>query len=260
MEFLSSLTIISDQKPLLMEKRIKLLEEIDNVGSISKAAKLVPMSYKSAWDAIDMINNLSPEIIVSKETGGKGGGGTTLTPYGKNFLQTYKLLQKEHAKFLSQLTKMTDFNTGILRSIKRLNMQISARNQIQGTIEFLQQDKINASIGILLKSGVTIVSMITNDAVKSLGLSVGDDVVAIFKSSNVLLSAANDFKISARNTIDGVVENITKGPINSEVIINIGNNEKITSVVSSEAIEELNLQIENKITAIIKSNDVMVGI
>ena len=260
MEFLSPLTIISDKQPLLIEKRIQLLQEIDKVGSISKAAKLVPMSYKSAWDAVDAINNLSPEIIVSKETGGKGGGGATLTPYGKNFLQTYIFLQKEHEKFLSQITKMTDFDKGVLKSIKRLNMQISARNQIQGTIEFLQKDRINASIGIKLKSGTLLVSMITNEATNALNLSVGDDVVAIFKSTNVLLSPSSDLKISARNAIDGVIENITKENVNSEVIVNIGDDEKITAVITSDAIDQLDLKNGDSITAIIKSNDVMVGI
>ena len=260
MEFLSSLTIMNDKQPILLEKRIKLLEKIDEVGSINKAATLVPMSYKSAWDAINDMNNLSPEIIVSKETGGIGGGGAKLTPYGKNFLQTYSLLQKEHEKFLSHITKMTDFNTGILKSIQRFNMQISARNQIQGSIEFLQKDNINASIGIKLKSNKTIVSVITNEAADSLSLNIGDDIVAIFKSSSVLVCTGEASTISARNKLCGIVENITLGNINGEIIIDIGNSEKITSIITTNAIKELHIKKGDSITAIIKSSDVMIGI
>ncbi|MGB3751752.1 MAG: molybdenum-binding protein, partial [Arcobacteraceae bacterium] len=91
MEFSSSLTILNSDTPLLLEKRILLIGYIEELGSISKAAKRVPMSYKSAWDAIDTINNLSPTIVVEKSTGGAGGGGAVVTDYGKNLVQTYTL-------------------------------------------------------------------------------------------------------------------------------------------------------------------------
>ena len=100
MEFSSSLTIFNSDTPLLLEKRIKLISYIEEAGSISKAAKKVPMSYKAAWDAIDAINNLCPTTVVEKSTGGVGGGGAKVTPYGKKLIKTYSTLQKEHEKFL----------------------------------------------------------------------------------------------------------------------------------------------------------------
>ena len=74
MEISSNLTLEILNKPFLLEKRIDLLFAIQKTGSISKAAKHVPMSYKSAWEAVDSMNNLAPTPIVEKETGGKGGG------------------------------------------------------------------------------------------------------------------------------------------------------------------------------------------
>jgi hypothetical protein len=44
----------------LGDKRIRLLEAIDKTGSISQAAKAVPLSYKAAWDAVDDMNNVGP--------------------------------------------------------------------------------------------------------------------------------------------------------------------------------------------------------
>lgn len=60
--------------------RIALLAAIGETGSITRAAKAVGLSYKGAWDAIDTMNNLAGEPLVLRATGGKGGGGTTLTP------------------------------------------------------------------------------------------------------------------------------------------------------------------------------------
>ena len=55
--------------------RINLLENIDELGSITKAAKAVGVSYKTAWDTINMINNLAEKPLVDRLAGGNGGGG-----------------------------------------------------------------------------------------------------------------------------------------------------------------------------------------
>ena len=94
MELSSKLTLEMLGKPFLLEKRIELLHAIEKYGSISKAAKAVPMSYKSAWEAVDTMNSLSPQPIVCRETGGKDGGGTTITAYGKRLLSNYALLKE----------------------------------------------------------------------------------------------------------------------------------------------------------------------
>jgi len=258
-EFSSSLTIFNSDTPLLLEKRILLLGYIEEVGSISKAAKRVPMSYKTAWDAIDAINNLCPTPVVVKSTGGVGGGGAIVTPYGKNLIKTYSTLKKEHEKFLSQLTKMTDFNTGALKSLERFSMQISARNQIQGVVEHMEKGKVNSSIYLKLKSGYTLVSVITNGAVENLNLKIDDEVIAIFKSSSVLLTTDLSLNISARNKFQGTVTHINLGEVNSEVLIDIGNGDKIASVITKNATGNLDLKIGDSVSAIIKSSDVMIG-
>jgi molybdate transport system regulatory protein len=179
MEFLSNLTLEIFNQPFLLEKRIELLIAIKKTGSISKAAKEVQMSYKAAWEAIETMNNLSTTPIVQKETGGLGGGGTTLTPYGENLVNTYEILQNEQKKFLQNLTSITDINTGTLKTIRRLSMQISARNQISGAVELISKGTVNAEVYIKLKSGYTIISVITNTAVNNLDLKLGDEVFVI---------------------------------------------------------------------------------
>ncbi len=258
MEFASSLTLLDQNTAFLLEKRISLLKAIERTGSISKAAKEVPMSYKAAWDAIDAINNLCPAPVVERETGGKGGGGTKITPYGKNLIDSYSFLQKEHEKFLTYLTKMTDFNTGALKSIQRVAMQISARNQIQGIVEHIERGTINSSVFVKLKSGYSLLSVITNDAVESLNLNNSDEIVAIFKSSSVLITTDLTLNISARNKFQGSIERINVGEINGELILNIGG-DKIAAVITAAAVKSLNLKEGDKVSAIIKSSDVMIG-
>lgn len=258
MQFDSSLTLFHLNTPILLEKRIKLLQEIDRLGSISQAAKSVPMSYKSAWDTVDSINNLSPYRVVEKSTGGKGGGGATLTSYGKNLIDSYRFLKSEHEKFLSKLTEMTNFNTGNLNSIKRIAMEISARNQIVGKISSIEIGKVNAQITVKLKSGYSLISVITKGATEELELKEGDEVIAIFKSSSVLLSLSETLGISARNILRGDVETISMGEVNSEVVVSIGD-DKIASVVTAQSVKAMKLQEGTPVSVVIKASDIMIG-
>ena len=259
MEISSNLTLEIFNQPFLLEKRIELLIAVKRTGSISKAAKEVPMSYKAAWEAIESMNNLSTTPIVQRETGGVGGGGTTLTPYGENLIETFEILRNEQKKFLKNLTQITDINTGTLKTIRRLSMQISARNQISGTVELIEHGKINAEIFIKLKSGYTLVSVITNTAANNLSLKIGDEVVAIFKSSTVLITTDITLNISARNKFQGTIDSVNKDEINTELIIDIGNSDKIASVITTSSYERLKMDIGTQVSAIIKASDVIIG-
>ena len=78
--------------------KASLLERIDNTGSISAAAREMGMSYRKAWRLIDSINDDFNAEIVSKSTGGKGGGGAYLSPLGKEMLHRYLLIEKKAAE------------------------------------------------------------------------------------------------------------------------------------------------------------------
>ena len=138
-------------------------------------------------------------------------------------------------------------------------MQISARNQIGGIVESLTKSKINAEINIKLKSGNILTSVITNGATENLDLKVGDNVIALFKSSTVLLSLDTNLNISARNQLLGKIENINIDEINSEIIIDIGNEDKIATVITTSSVRSLNLQVGSNVNVIIKSSDIMIG-
>lgn len=260
MELASKLTLEMLGKPFLLEKRIELLYAIEEYGSISKAAKAVPMSYKSAWEAVDTMNSLSPEPLVSREIGGKDGGGTTLTSYALKLLENYALLKEEHTRFLERLSVLTNVQSGEFKTIGRLAMQISARNQIQGVVESIELGSVNAQINLKLKSGQRLVSVITKGAVENLGLKEADSVTAIFKSNTVMLSVDENMKPSANNTMSGKVSRINVGKVNAEVVVDIGHHDVVVSVITIEVLKELKLEEGDRIITTIKSSDIMLGI
>jgi molybdate transport system regulatory protein len=90
-----------DEVAFLGEERIALLEQIEQRGSITQAAKAVGVSYKAAWDAVDAMNNLAPAPVVTTVTGGRGGGGTRLTDAGKRLIAAYRTVAAEYERFLA---------------------------------------------------------------------------------------------------------------------------------------------------------------
>ena len=65
-------------------------------------------------------------------------------------------------------------------------MQISARNQIKGTIKSVTKGQTTAHVEIDA-NGTTITASITNEAVDELGLSQGGNVTVVVKASDVMI-------------------------------------------------------------------------
>lgn len=70
----------------------ELLENIQQEGSIAKAAKKMGMSYKKAWDIVETLNTRGKKPYVVSHKGGENGGGATLTETGKTVVARYKTL------------------------------------------------------------------------------------------------------------------------------------------------------------------------
>ncbi|MGC3944505.1 MAG: LysR family transcriptional regulator [Chryseolinea sp.] len=54
--------------------KIRLLELIAEHGSISQAAREMPMSYRRAWLLADEVNTMFDEPVLETQHGGAGGG------------------------------------------------------------------------------------------------------------------------------------------------------------------------------------------
>ncbi len=74
--------------------KIRLLELIDETGSISAAGRALKMSYRQAWLLVDELNHMFKEPVVSAQTGGGGGGGTAVTETGKKVVRLYRHMEQ----------------------------------------------------------------------------------------------------------------------------------------------------------------------
>ncbi len=67
-------------------------------------------------------------------------------------------------------------------------MQISARNSLKGTIKSIEDGAVNLQIVVELSNGVEVVSIITKDSAERLNLTVGKEVYAVVKASDVMIA------------------------------------------------------------------------
>ena len=90
-------------RPFLGSAAVALLQEIERCGSLRVAARGMHCSYQHAWDVINDINQVASQPVVIKQRGGAGGGGATLSSYGKRILGEYKTIERVAQGFARKL-------------------------------------------------------------------------------------------------------------------------------------------------------------
>lgn len=70
--------------------KVDLLDAVDRCGSITAAAKDQGMSYRRAWLLIDEMNKAFRDPVVTTSSGGLKGGGTALSPAGRQIITVYR--------------------------------------------------------------------------------------------------------------------------------------------------------------------------
>jgi molybdate transport system regulatory protein len=245
----------------LGEDRIRLLEMIDEHGSITKAAKAVGISYKTAWDTIDAINNLSDKPLFVRMAGGKSGGGTRLTDEGREVINKYRVIQEEHEKFLGNITKRIGSANELYKFIKRISMKVSARNIFAGTVARLTAGAVNSEVVLSLKGGDSLVAIVTNESVENLALREGVEAYAIIKASSILIGKDLEVsKLSTGNILQGRIIKLMEGAVNTEVILELSGGNTISAIITNASAEQLLLHEGDRVCAICKASDIILGV
>jgi molybdate transport system regulatory protein len=73
--------------------KIELLEGISRSGSLSEAARQMRMSYRRAWLLLADLNASFDQSVARASTGGRGGGGAVLTPFGELLIAGYRKME-----------------------------------------------------------------------------------------------------------------------------------------------------------------------
>ncbi|MEN9460641.1 MAG: hypothetical protein RIS84_661 [Pseudomonadota bacterium] len=248
-------------KDFVGEGRIELLEKIDELGSIAKAAKAMRMSYKAAWDAVDTMNNVSPHLLVTRVTGGKGGGGTQLTEYARKLVDLFRSIEREHQHFLKRLNKQVEDFENFFQIMRGIHMQTSARNQFFGVIRSIKMGAVNSEVEIALKGNDKLVATLTANSLTELNLAEGSEVYALIKAPEIFLLRPDcGLHISARNCLLGTVREIRHGKVNAEVTLELAGGTVLKAVITHAALMDLGIQVDESLLAAFKASSIMLAV
>ncbi|MDD4854431.1 MAG: TOBE domain-containing protein [Sulfuricurvum sp.] len=236
--------------------RIDLLEWIDKTGSINAAAKEMKMSYKAAWERINGINALADQPLIERTTGGKGGGGTKLTPYARELIATFHRFNELHRQFIDRFSEAGNDPERLARILSRTFLTTSARNQLPATLTSINENGLHSTLTLSLAGSDTLLSTITAKSVENMGLSVGCDVYAIIKSSDIKISTSASS--NGDNSLSGIIEGIERSAENVEITFRLDGGTLLIALEKHDSLQ--NFQVGARAFALISPLHIIIGL
>ncbi len=240
----ASIMLKSDEMPAVGRDRIRLLEAVGRHGSITGGAKEVGLSYKAAWDALDAMANLFGKPLLASRTGGRAGGGTTLTPAGIRVVEAYHRLEAGLEQLFSSIEpSLAEAGIQPFHLVSGLLMKTSARNALRGTITNISSGTITSDVTVAVSDVATIHALVTNESVRELGLVPGREAIVLIKAPFVIVAPGETPPVvSAHNCVKGTVLRCETSTLNAEVVLDIGSDKTLVAVITAQSAEALKLE------------------
>lgn len=164
----------------------------------------------------------------------------------------------------SQYVSFSDADTRRIMNhyiFEERKMKTSARNMFVGQISAIRDGNILSEVEVTTASGLKVVSVITKESFENLGLAMGMTVIATVKAPwVVLVKDESSFKTSARNKFCGRISAVNTGQIAAEVVVDLADGTKITSLITDESVNNLDLKVGDDICAMVKAFSVILTV
>ncbi len=242
--------------------RVALLEAIRDTGSMTRAAQAVGISYKTAWDRVQGMNNVSRLPLVERSTGGAGGGGTVLTLHALALVAAFRELEQAHAQVLARLPASLAQPRDLLGALATLGLRTSARNQLVGTVVRVTKGAVNASVELKLPGADDrLHATLTMASLRELGLKRGVPAVALVKAPSVFIALESPGAlISVRNALAGQVTKVDEGAVNTEVQARLAGGQTMVAMVSRDSVARLALRAGVVVRLLFQEASVILGV
>lgn len=249
----------SEGRLLVGGERIRLLEAVAEHGSITKAAKATGFSYKTAWEAVDAINNLLPTPAFLTRAGGRVGGGAEVTEEGRRLIATFHRLEDRLTRISSIIAEegLDGLEDALLWTVGR---KISARNVFQTEVVEVRRWPVDVEVTLAVSPTTAIRAIVTNASVEDLALAPGRRVLALVKASFVHLVDPTAGEKVRRNVFSGRVRSRLDAELNSEIVLDIGEGKTLVAVVRRRDAEDLGVDEGGEATVAFDADHVILAV
>ncbi|MBK9080717.1 MAG: TOBE domain-containing protein [Rhizobiales bacterium] len=242
----ASIALHAGDRFLVGRDRIRLLEAVAEHGNITRAAQATGFSYKTAWDAVNAINNLLPTPAFRTRTGGRAGGGAQVTDEGRRLIATFHRLEARLTE-ISRLIAEEGLEGQDEALLLMFGARLSTRNVFQCEVREVARGPVEVRVTLRLSDAHAIEALVTNAAATSLALAPGRRALALIKAPFVALSAARSD--GAVNTFAGEVVARVDDESSAEVRLDIGAGKTMTAVVPRVDADRLQAVVGARLTA-----------
>ncbi|WP_322997029.1 TOBE domain-containing protein [Castellaniella sp.] len=238
-EFSATLSLRSGDQAWGSERRMALLAAIGTEGSISAAARKIGLSYKAAWDAVDMMNNLAGDLLVERVTGGVRGGGAQLTDRARQLVAWYQAVQAEHQRFMEVLSRFGPDSQQHLDLLQSMALQTSARNRFEGVIGQIDSGPVNDRLSLVLDDTHSLTATLTHASTERLGLVPGRRALAFIKAQAVRIETMPTQTVIASSPEhtcwEGRVRHSVTGDGLQEISLSVSPQRQVTGILNASS-------------------------
>ncbi len=143
---------------------------------------------------------------------------------------------------------------------KESNRKTSARNSFFGKVQSVEKGDIQARIELITISGYIISTVITNSSLDRLGIKKDRFITAEVKAPYVILQKMeNEIKCSADNILNGTVQSISIGEINTEYIVQVSDGTEVCAIVTTKSCNHLGLNEGDSVWVMFNSFSVLLS-
>lgn len=131
-------------------------------------------------------------------------------------------------------------------------------NSFKGNISHIKTKGNLSIITIQINDEIALKSIVLETPKTASFLRIDNEIEVLFKETEVILSIDQNSRTSVQNNIPGTIKHIEKGALLSKVNLATSAGE-LTTIISTDAIHDLNLKVGLKVTALIKLNEIMLS-
>ncbi len=174
------------------------------------------------------------------------------------------ILGHKNADLTSQYLKFTS------ESVRRISqqhirkeaaMKTSARNSFTGQVSAIRQDGLLAEVEVTTPSGNKVVSVITDESFKKLGIAQGKTLTATIKAPLVIVvKEPQAGRTSMRNRFFGKIARINTGQIAAEIVVALADGTEVCALITDESVKKLDLKVGDEVWTMCKAFSVVLNV
>ena len=131
-------------------------------------------------------------------------------------------------------------------------------NKLQGQITKIETSGNLSIVHVSITEQIKLKAIVVERPETALYLREGNEIAMLFKETEVVMGTDAIHVISLQNKISGVIKKVEKGALLSKVVLESGAGD-IISLISTNAVNQLDLKVGMNAMAMIKLNEVMIS-